>query len=178
MNAVNQTRWILSVTAAALLMLAAGCQSDKPDAVAHGEEFPSRDAIRPVHEFVEMQAANSARKDATLRDYHFDAADLNSLGEERLDLMLRNGDSITPLVVYLDLPEEEAQTALRRQTVLAYLKDRGLTEEQVHFQSGPNPKSSSPVAPLLMQQGAPPAAGAQAGASGGAAPASAGPSMH
>ena len=127
---------------------AAGCQPERNDSIVHGEDFPAADTFRPSHEYIELEAANAARADGTLRKYHFDAGDLNSLGEERLDLILHSGDSISPLTIYLDLPQADAQTAQRRQTVLAFLKDRGLTDEQINFKYGYNPNSTSPVAPL------------------------------
>jgi hypothetical protein len=75
--------------------------------------------------------------------------------------MLHNGNSATPLIAYLDLPKDDAKTAHRQQVVTAYLKDKGLTDDQIELRSGPNPDVNSPVAPILAAQGsataAPPA---------------------
>jgi hypothetical protein len=168
MKSGNKMRWVLGfATGAAILALAAGCQSDKPDLTNHGEQFPSTEAERSVFEFGARQAANAARSDGTLRAYHFNDRDLNSLGEERLDAMLYHRESGGPLVVYIDLPENDVKTAGRKETVIAFLKDRRLTEDQIELKNGPNPDSNSPVAPILAAQAAgagaaPPAGGASA----------------
>lgn len=131
-----------------MLALATGCQPDKNDGLEHGEQF-ANDAVHSVHEFTMMESANATRADATLRSYHFDSTELNSLGEERLELMLRNGQTCNPLTIYLDLPTEDADTSARREAVGAFLKDHGLTDEQIKFNPGPNPNWNSPVAPLI-----------------------------
>lgn len=165
MNTSIQFRWLLATAAGVLtIALAAGCQNQPPaDVVEHGEDFTPNDTVRSSLDFVDAEAANAARLDATLRSYHFDSGQLNSLGQARLDSMLRNGNLPTPLVVYLDLHEEEATTAKSEQAVIAYLKDRGLTDDQIKLKSGPNPDVNCPVAPLLAAQAgaaAAPAAGA------------------
>ena len=163
MNTDRKMNWLVGLlTGAAVLALAVGCQPENTEVVAHGEDFPANDAVRPVHEFQDMQAARAARSDATMRKYHFDGADLNSLGEDRLDSMLKTGESTSPLTVFLDLPADDAQTADRKQAVIAYLKDRGLTQEQIVIKDGFNPDSHSLVAPLLGATATP------AGAPGGA----------
>ena len=143
---------------AAILAIASGCSTQKDDGLVHGEQFVSNDAERSLNAFTTMESANAAHADATIRSYHFDGQILNSLGEERLDLILRNGDVPAPLVVYVDLPLDDTKTARRRDAITAYLKDRGLTDEQIVMKSGPNPDVNSPVAPLLAAQNAGPAA--------------------
>jgi hypothetical protein len=173
MTTGNKIQWLVRLTAAAaLLATASGCSTEKTDAaqVVHGEEFVPYDAERPVYQFSTMQAANSARADATLRAYHFDGTALNSLGEERLDLILRNGDTPTPLTVYLDLPADDSRTQRRHNVVTAFLTDRGLSADQIVLKSGPNPDSNSFVAPLLAAE----SGGAAAPPAGGAAPPAAG----
>lgn len=174
MNQGNKINWLAGLAAGvAALALVGGCQSDRVDVVSHGEEFPSDDSVRYVHETQDLEAANAARADGTLRAYHFDRGELNSLGEDRLNLMLRNGDSTNPMVVYLDVPSDDLDNTRRQQAVLAYLKDHGLTDEQIQFKAGPNPNVNSPVAPILAANGGTASAAPSAG--GGAAPA--GPSM-
>src|SRR5665213_82024 len=155
MNTGKKLQWLLGIAAGtAMLVFATGCETAPRDAVIHGEDFVPDDAARSAREFVNMEAANSARADATLRLYHFDNGILNSLGEDRLDMILRNGDANSPLVVYLDLPPEDPDNTRRQTAVNAYLKDRGLTDEQIQFKAGPNPYVNSPAAPLIAGQAA------------------------
>jgi hypothetical protein len=152
--------------AAALLAAAsaAGCQSHHdtaPDArhvdgsARHGEQFPRDTDPRPVDAFVSVQTANGARSDATLTADHFDGRGaLNSLGRRKLDAMLR-ADEPAPLVVCLDL--SRAVTAARaagvapvpadayRQSVRAYLADRGMDDSQVDLRNGPNAARTHPA---------------------------------
>ena len=51
------------------------------------------------------------------------------------------------LVIYVDLLKDDENTAKRRDTVTAYLKDRGLADNQIVLKSGPNPDVNSPVVP-------------------------------
>ena len=147
MKTGNKMQWLVGMTAgAAMIALAAGCQPDKGiDPNAHGEDFIPPDAERALNEFSVRQAGNAARADATLRAYHFNDRDLNSLGEERLDSMLYRRENGAALVVYIDLPDNDPKTAGRRETVIAFLKDSRLTEDQIELKSGPNPNSNSPA---------------------------------
>jgi hypothetical protein len=169
MTSANYGR-VLTLALAAVSVLA-GCQQDT--AVQHGEDFPGPGETRSAYRYAEVQAAAGARTDATMRSYHFDKGELNSLGRERLDLMLKDDESVTPLVVYLDAPAE--QVDLRdhwQRSVVTYLKDRGLTDEQFKLEFGANPRSVSRAAPAIrgMHQaedavgaGGPPANGGPTG---------------
>jgi hypothetical protein len=142
----------------AALPASIGCQQ-KPEQAAHeaelkandGSQFLSDEEPRAMHRIAEAQAARGARRDATLHTAHFDdggnPAALNSLGEEKLDLMLAD-DAALPLVVYVDAPADDA-SAGREQSVRVYLKDRGLGEAQVQVVAGPNVRRFQPVAPLV-----------------------------
>src|SRR5688500_12847127 len=96
----------LAAALVAAVSAVAGCGRDGQRAqVIHGETFQPDGAPRPVDRFVHVQSAAAARADATLNASHFDgAADLNSLGRAKLDLMLRDDNAASPFVVYLDLP--------------------------------------------------------------------------
>lgn len=174
MTITRRMNWVAGwIAGAAVLALAGGCQDSGTP--ANNDAFPSaRQAHREVYQFADQQAANGARQDATLRDYHFDGGKLNSLGEERLDLMLSNGDDCSPLVVYLDLPDQDSSTAARQDAVTAYLKQRGLRDDQIKLESGPNPASTTPAAPLLAQQDAQQQQPAAPLAPGAAAPSTSG----
>src|SRR4051794_20197429 len=93
--------------AAALLALLGGCapEGDKTDDGARpADEFRGADEVSDVTRINDQQIAAGARTDATLRAYHFHEADLNSLGREKIDLMLKDGPGAGKLVVYLDVP--------------------------------------------------------------------------
>ena len=169
--------WGLASAAAALL---AGC-SHGGQTKYHGEEFPPDEQVRDVHRITDAQAAAAARAEGTLRDEHFDGGTLNSLGQDKLDQMLQDEASAQPLVIYLDLPAG-GQVAQARQSVIDYLKGRGLPESQVRLQDGPNPRSVGSAAEAIsalqavqnqgqpsavpLQQPQPASPGAPTGASG------------
>jgi hypothetical protein len=95
-----------------------------------------------------VQAAVGARADATLYPVHFNDAGLNSLGREKLELMLEDEEATQPLVVYLDLPDG-ADAAPAHKAVADFLKARGLTESQMKVVDSPNPKTLHPAADAL-----------------------------
>jgi hypothetical protein len=152
-----------------LAMLAsAGCQ-DQPDqpgyignsAVGAGTFTRDDDDARAVDRFTTAQTANAARTDATLRPFHFEGPELNSLGQQKLDLMTKAERGDSPLKVYLDLPQD-ADQGTRREAVLVYLKDQGLKDDQIAIEAGPNlnPDNLHPAAQSmkmlhLLDAGAP-----------------------
>src|SRR3954453_19148544 len=117
-------RWA-PLAAAFAVATAAGCQQHKqPDARVNGADFRPEGETRSVQRFTEVQMAAGARTDATLRTYEFDCGDLNSLGRQKVDLLLKDDNACTPLVVYLDVKQDETFAA-RQESVTAYLKDHG-----------------------------------------------------
>jgi hypothetical protein len=152
----DKYRWILGMAAGVSIVAAtAGCGGDgQPN-----ESYPTGDQSSAVQRLEQLQTNRGTRDDATLRAYHFDGTQLNTLGQARLDQMIADGDVATNLVVYLDLPGD-AEQAQRQQAVNLYLKDRGLRDEQIRLESGANPKSTMAVSPTLPQ---PPAQGQQQG---------------
>src|SRR4051812_25742266 len=85
-----------------------GCEQHKePDTRVHGQSFRPEGEERATQKFIATQTSAGARTDATLRAYHFDCGDLNSLGQEKLDLMLRDDDACAPLVLYVDVAQDE-----------------------------------------------------------------------
>ena len=130
MNKTNN--WTLKIAGAVLAGLAvsgaAGCQTDGSSVT---DFFPSDNAPRATEQFMNVQAASGARADGTLQPLHFDAEKLNSLGEAKLDLMLKDDDS------------DDRFLNSRKESVTRYLVDRGLSEDQVKFETGTNPNSRS-----------------------------------
>ena len=148
MNVTLTKAKVCAVAAGVVLALAAagGCAHDEnASGKIRGDEFPPEGTARAARRVVEAQSAAGARADATLRPFHFDAGRLNSLGEEKLDLMLKDDDLAEPMVVYLDLPDADDRRAAREQAVMAYLGERGLSDDQVRLKAGTNPDYMSPA---------------------------------
>ena len=112
-------------------------------------EFPEEGSLRPHQRMADIQRANGARGDGNLYTAHFTDDALNSLGRSKLDAMLRDEESVRPLTVHMT-PAPDRATVLRRiESVTAYLKDNGLSDQQMHFVSGLNESSYHPSAPAL-----------------------------
>src|SRR5205085_6193394 len=96
----------LALAGALAIVTIAGCQRDRAGdrAEIYGESFPADGEPRALDRFAQVQSAAAARTDATLGPEHFDGrGSLNSLGRQKLGLMLRDDDA-APMVVYLNLP--------------------------------------------------------------------------
>lgn len=142
----------LALAAGALaLAVAVGCADQPP--IAHGEDFTVQGQPTPMGRFAQAQAASGARTDATLCPQHFQGQDLNSLGQVKLDLMLRAAPANTPVVVYVDLPHSTAREDLAacKLSVTNYLVDAGVPQGQIQLVEGPNPSSQSPTAYALPE---------------------------
>lgn len=159
--------FILGGLLLALLPASAGCQGAQGEtgrgvARPRGEAFRADDEPRSVHRFAHAQSAAGARHDATLRPDHFDGGTLNSLGQEKLELMLKDDEACDPLVVYVDVPPGPDSSGLagRMESVKVYLKDRGLEDRQIQLEATANPSARGPAAPgiaakRLIDSGAP-----------------------
>src|ERR1051326_1677055 len=102
---------------AVLVMFAAGsfvlgCQDNKKPQSARREPMrrqpPMAEPGKSVDRFLEIQAANGARNDATLYPSHFDGGELNALGRSKLALLMHGGRTGQPTVVYLALAHGDA----------------------------------------------------------------------
>ena len=72
---MQKLKWIGLLTAAALVILTAGCHqndSQSSNVIIHGEDFPGDNDTRAVWQIRTAQAAAGARQDATLYAVHFD----------------------------------------------------------------------------------------------------------
>jgi uncharacterized membrane protein YgcG len=119
------------------LATATGCQQQEKKVA--GDDFPPEGPNAVTH-LLDTQAASGARSDATLYACHFDGANLNSLGMAKLDLMLKDDDAANPMTVYLASTGASSDTAdARRGAITRYLKDRGLTGDEIKFVDGTNP---------------------------------------
>ena len=134
--------WILLMTG---VLVMAGCHHDTEPPPDRTDPFAGEPAVHPAQQFAAAQAATGAREDGTLRAAHFDGGHLNSLGQQKLALMVRDDDAAGPMVVYLDLPSNTAAPKAR-QSVVEFLKSQGLPEAQIRVEDGPNPAVTSPAA--------------------------------
>src|SRR5438270_3508463 len=90
-----------------IALLSSGCEQDRQQRQAMGEFFPQPGEVRDVQRIERVQEASGARADATLQPAHFDKGELNSLGREKLLLMLDDDDANNPVTVYLNVPAED-----------------------------------------------------------------------
>ncbi len=166
MKTATKKIWVLGSVLAASAV--AGCQTSQQKAYVREDDYvPNPQLERQVPKFAEIQAATGARQDAQLVPAHFSGDALNSLGRQKLDLMLRDGDATAETVVYLNLPKAEIDTFdKRRDSVVAYMKDSGLTEAQIKVEHGPNHAVDSPAAIGLRGEKALEAAAASSGGGG------------
>jgi len=159
-----------------LMLTLASCQEHSLDPTIEGF-FPEDvgESRKPV-QFADAMAASGARADATLYKHHFDGQKLNTLGEEKLALMLKDDDSPTPMTVYLSINEKDALSKQRQTAVIAFLKDKGLTDPQIEVIYGDNPNTRSPAAAQLtkLNKTDTDSAGAGSPAPAGGAPSTAG----
>lgn len=127
-----------------LLTFLVGCESARENMRKQAERdaFPPEDDTRSYRRFALAQEAVGARHDGMLYAYHFDGDHLNSLGEHKLCSMLRDNDHAFPVVVYMNFPDESRQKP-RQEAVSAFMVDSGLQDQQLHFESGPNPNATS-----------------------------------
>src|SRR3712207_2003617 len=133
-----------SIISFALLVLAS-CQHRQERLDPTLQDFFGQDAGDPraPARFADAQSASGARADATLSRHHFDGPRLNSLGQDKLSRMVRDDDAPEPLRVYLNLDERDATARPRRDAVVAFARDAGLTDSQIDVVYGRNPESWS-----------------------------------
>jgi hypothetical protein len=146
---MNATIKMLVAAALATTLAACSHTEEKLDPSLHGFFPDDVGESRKPTQFAEAQAAAGARADAMLYKQHFDGPRLNSLGEAKLADMLKDDDAPTPMTVYLKLDETTTLSKSRQQSVVTYLKDLGLSENQITIVYGDNPASRSPIAPAL-----------------------------
>jgi hypothetical protein len=137
----------LAISAAVMVMV--GCQTDQSSMT---EFFPDAET-RSTQNFMTAQAAAGARADATLQPMHFDGDHLNSLGEAKLDLMPKDDDTDPAIVVYMNLPADDEDLKSRRDAVVTYFEDRGVSKDNIEFKAGINVGESSLAAEHLSRLG-------------------------
>jgi hypothetical protein len=127
-------------------LVAAGCQGEHTDP---NYEFPDAGKFRSYEQMANVQRSTGARADGNLYAYHFTDDSLNSLGRTKVDAMIRNDETIRPVTIHLASAADNAINMRRIESVTAYLKDNGLTESQMRFETGANAASYHAAAPDL-----------------------------
>jgi len=161
----RSTCYIAIVAAAALLVPTMGCRGKEEQARRDAEReqhwaqkrdksddaFPMFDDRPDVARMMNAQAVVGARRDATLHAHHFDGTWLNSLGRNKLALMLHREAGDRPQPIYVDLPEADTLSGERRKTVEKYLEDAGVDLASVEIKTGPNETETHPAAPSIAR---------------------------
>ena len=111
----------------------AECTCPEPDHADHEQDLAffseERDQTPAVRSILARQMDNGAAADGMLRAMHFDGTELNSLGTDKLDAIIRGTSGSQPVAVHLDLYEEGDQTTARHEAVIAYLTEKGIEAE-------------------------------------------------
>ena len=135
--------------AGALVLASTGCKTDKNQ--QQQEAFFPDQKRSSVNTFKRDQTANGARSDGMLYAGHFDGENLNTLGKNKLGLMLADDTGAKVMKVYLvnvgagDLLEK------RKTAISNYLKDGLRPDEKVEFVTGANPDTYHPAAETLAR---------------------------
>jgi len=138
--------WIATLAVLAI----AGCHDVKSQMEREKENdaFAPNDDNRSYRKIMIAQEAAGARADGMLYGYHFDGEHLNSLGQRKLSLMVKDNDQAFPITVYMNFPNDDHLKA-RQDAVATYLADAGLHDNQMKFEVGPNPNNTSSAAQNL-----------------------------
>lgn len=137
----------------------------KPD----GTKFYAAGEKSVAQRLFEIQAASGARADATFNAIHFDGGKLNTLGQAKIDDMLADDDTAEPVVFYLNFPGDDALRSSKQDSILAYVKAKGMSDSQVRFVQGSNPATHHPAAEDLARMKKTESGGAEADQEGASA---------
>ena len=162
---MNRNAFFIAGIAAMMLVLMVGCRSKEAQARRDREReqrwaekrdkrsdaFPMFDDRPDVGRMMNAQAVVGARADATLRAHHFDGTQLNSLGRNKLALMLHREPADRPQPIYIDLPEADTLSGERRKTVERYLEAAGVDLASVEIKAGPSVTETHPAAPSIAR---------------------------
>ncbi len=130
MKVSNSMAWL-----AAAVVVLSGC-ADNSD-----KDLFKKDPGENVNRVIDVQSAEGARTDAMLYKHHFTGGHLNSLGRQKVRLMLAECDSCDEIVVYLNNVGEGELLDKRKAAVEMYLKTT----------DGENQARLHPAQPLLAR---------------------------
>jgi hypothetical protein len=138
MTTMMTTRNLISLAGMLALAALAGCSD------LHGEKFDADGSTRRIGEINQAQVAAGAKEDAMLYDQHFHGSELTSLGQGKLDLIVKGTPAGDPVTVYLNVPH--ASFADRQVAVKAYLEKAGINDDKMLLAEGINPNETTPAA--------------------------------
>lgn len=145
----------LVAVSAVLVTFTPGCTGPAATSSTGGYQDPHfPEEYTRLHELATYnQATSGARADATLYDMHFYGDKLNSLGEDKLSLMLDDDDDRRPMVVYINAAGSDDDFVARQESTRAFALAHGVASDDLRFERGPNPGSKTLAAPLLRNIG-------------------------
>jgi len=141
---LGNIRQFATVTGLVATALITGCSHNAAPKELRGTDFVADDAPTSIGKYNQAQAAAGAREDAMLYDQNFHGGELNSLGQGKLNLIVKGTTTGDPVYVYLNMPHD--QVAARQSAVTAYLKSTGVPEDRIIVAEGPNPNLHTPTA--------------------------------
>ena len=139
---------ITYLLAGALVVLSTGCTKEQK---SDNNPFFPDPAASSVRKYERTHAAKGARSDGMLYAHHFDGDRLNSLGRQKLSLMLADDNGETTMKVYLVSLGDGALLDARKNAINAYLKDGLRPDEKLEFVTGMNPNTTHPAAQTIAR---------------------------
>ena len=110
----------------------------------HGETFYKDGAPTDAGNFAQAQCAAGAKEDGILYEANFHGTELNSLGQGKLDLIVKGTTPGDAIYIHLNMPHE--MVAARQAAVTAYLKNAGVSDNAMIVAEGNNPNINTPTA--------------------------------
>jgi hypothetical protein len=135
--------------AGALVIASTGCTKEQKS-TKDDPFFPDPKASS-VNKFERSQTARGARSDGMIYAHHFDGDRLNSLGKQKLTLMLGDDTGEKTMKVYIVKIGEGATLDARKKAITEYLKDGLRPDEKLELVNGMNPDTWHPSAPTLAR---------------------------
>jgi hypothetical protein len=141
----------LVAVSAVLIISVPGCTTgEQANPGPYQDPFFPQEYTR-LHELATYhQATSAARADATLYDMHFHGGRLNSLGEDKVALMLDDDNDSRPLVIYIAANGADADFVAREESIRAFATAQGASSDELKFERGANPGSRTITAPQLQ----------------------------
>ena len=124
------------------LLLAGGCTVGNNTEESYLNQFVKDGEPRRFQTIADAQTATGAREDGMLHAWHFDGKDLSPLGREKLSSIVE-ADSLAPLTIHLDVKSDTF--ADRKQSVVAFLQDKGVANAHMVVIEGVNDDTLTPA---------------------------------
>jgi hypothetical protein len=134
--------------AGAIAIASTGCSKEQK---SHNDPFFPDPQASSVRKFERSQTAKGARNDGMLYAHHFDGDRLNTLGKQKLTLMLGDDTGAKTMKVYLVKLGEGATLDARKKAINDYLKDGLRPDEKLELVNGINPDTYHPSAPTIAR---------------------------